>query len=111
MSYLNLGLLKAVLIKSIDGLYVTDPNGITLIGILKQTISVNQSRIINVEDPANEYDAANKKYVDSKLATTGSSLYFDNLTLRYLKYKYLKNTFKPTIWVSACFYSGNKSYG
>ena len=26
---------KTVLIKSIDGLYVTDPNGITLMGILK----------------------------------------------------------------------------
>ena len=77
-----MGLLKAALIKSIGGLYVTDPNSITLIEILRQTINVNQSRIINVDDPTNEYDAANKKYVDSKFTTTGSSLNFDNLTLR-----------------------------
>ena len=54
----------------------------------------------------NEYDATNKKYFDSKLTTTGSSLNFDNLTLRYLKYKYLKNTFKSTFWVSAYFNQG-----
>ena len=96
ISYLYLGLLKAVLIKTIDGLYVTDQNSITLTKILKQTINVNQSRNVNVGDPTNEYDATNKKYVDSKLTATGSSSNFDNLTLRYLKCKYLNNTFKST---------------
>ena len=55
-----------------------------MIEILKQTINVDQSRIINVGDPTNEYDITNKIYVDSKLTITGSSLNFDNLTLRYL---------------------------
>ena len=99
-----MGLLKAILIKSIDVLYVTDPNSITLIEILKQTINAIKSRIINVDDPTDEYDAANKKYVDS----LKNSLNFDNLTFRYLKYEYLERTFKPTFWVSAYINQGIK---
>ena len=59
ISYLDLGSLKTVLIKSNDGLYVTDPNGVIFIEIL----NVNKSRIINVSDKIN--GVANKKYGDN----------------------------------------------
>ena len=64
-SYLNLGLLKTVLMNSIDDLYVTDPNSVIFIEILKETINVDKSIIVNVDDPTNENDAPTKKYVDS----------------------------------------------
>ena len=67
-------------------------------------IHCNSKRLVSVLHPTDENNAANKKYVDSKLASTT----FDNLTLRYLKYKFIKDNFQPTFWVSDYFNRGLK---
>ena len=67
-------------------------------------------------NPVTNKDAATKEYVDSKQVTIPDNLAtksyvdskittpnFDNLTLRYLRYDYIKNNFKPTFSVSGFF--------
>ena len=66
------------------------------------------SPVTNKDAAAKEYvdskQSATKAYVDSKITTPN----FDNLIVRYLRYKYIKNNFKPTFWVSGFFNQGVK---
>ena len=82
--------------KNLNGVAFTDSQDNTLFSISSNIFAYNK-RIINLANPVADEDAVNKKYVDSKILT------FDNLTIRYLKYKNIKNSFKPTFWVSAYF--------
>ena len=65
-------------------------------------------------NPATNKDAATKEYVDSKQSATKAYVdskitpNFDNLTVRYLRYKYIINNYKPTFWVSGFFNQGVK---
>ncbi len=93
----ELGLFKGVKVVTKDGFYVSNRENLTYMGILKNEIIVNKSRITEVGNPIENTDAVNKAYVDSKI---------DNLTQRYLNYKYINDTFKPTFWVSAFFNQG-----
>ena len=78
-------------------------------------IFANNRRIVSLGNPVANKDATTKEYVDSKQSETKtyvdskiSTPNFDNLTLRYSKYSYIKNNFKPTFWVSGFFNQGVK---
>ena len=54
-------------------------------------IFANNKRIVSLGNPVANKDAATKEYVDSKILSN-----VNNLTIRYLKYSYIKDNFKPT---------------
>ena len=66
----------------------------------------NNKRIVNLSNPLTNKDAATKEYVNSKQVSIQDNLAtkayvdskittpnFDNLTIRYLRYNYIKNNF------------------
>ena len=100
--------------RNLHGFIFTDFQNSTLFSVTSN-IFVNNKRIVSLGNPVTNKDAATKEYVDSKQSETKtyvdskiSTPNFDNLTVRYLRYKYIKNNFKPTFWVSGFFNQGVK---
>ena len=96
------------------GFAFTDFDNNTLFSVTTN-IFANNKRIVSLGNPVANKDATTKEYVDSKQSETKtyvdskiSTPNFDNLTVRYLKYSYIKNNFKPTFWVSGFFNQGVK---
>ena len=92
--------------KNLQGFAFIDFQNNTLFSV-STNIFANNKHIVNLGNPVTNKDAANKEYVDSKL-TSISKTNFDNLSLRYLRYKYIKHNFEPTFWISGYFNQGLK---
>ena len=63
--YREIGLLKFLQFKTVDGLAVTDLNDIVMCQFLRDGVQFNNKRLKNVGDPVDENDAVNKKYVNN----------------------------------------------
>ena len=63
LSYREIGLLKFLQFKTVDGLAVTDLNDIVMCQFLRDGVQFNSKRLKNVGYPVDENDAVNKKYV------------------------------------------------
>ena len=82
-----------------DGTVFRNSHGFAFIDFQNSTlfsvtsnIFANNKRIVSLGDPVANKDAATKEYVDSKILSN-----VNNLTIRYLKYSYIKDNFKTNI--------------
>ena len=66
LSYREIGLLKFLQFKTVDGLAVTDLNDIVMCQFLRDGVQFNNKRSKNVGDPVDENDVVNKKYVNNR---------------------------------------------
>ena len=81
LAYREVGSLKFLQFKTVDGLAVTDPNDIVMCQFLRDGVQFNKKRLKNVGDPIDDKDAATKQYVNNRnedLYMNENKLHFKN---------------------------------
>ena len=66
LAYREIGLLKFLQFKTVDGLAVTDLNDIVMCQFLRDGVQFNNKHLKNVGDPVDENDVVSKKYVNNR---------------------------------------------
>ena len=73
-------------------------------------LNLNHYKILNLTDPTVSSDAVNKKYVDRQITLVNSKITNPQTPefKRYSDYQHIKETFKPTFWISGHYNNGLK---
>ena len=69
-------------------------------------LNLNHYKILNLTDPTVSSDAVNKKYIDKQITLVNSTQTPE--FKRYSDYQHIKETFKPTFWISGHYNNGLK---
>ena len=69
-------------------------------------LNLNNFKMLNVSEPTHNHEGCNKAYVDKKIAALKIINPQTPGYERYSDYLYIKETFKPTFWISGYYNSG-----